>query len=198
MDLPAESTLIVHTLESPRFVVAILILTAGFVWFGLRYRSPRQALIATASLLAAAAGLVILASLVETTGERLTAETRSLVEAAVSGDAALFGARLDDALVLRVGREKTSWSKSDLVDRVKALGEFVKSNNIREVRAVGTGDSTGEAVLAQTTTTHLGQPTPNEWRFRWRRDSSGTWRITELIWEQWGFNETPSADLLRN
>jgi len=197
MNLPSGSMLTLYTLESPQFLVALLIIGAGFAWFGLRFRFPRQSLIATGLLLASAAGLVVLASLVETTGERLGRETRLLVEAALSGDAAGFGALLEDDLVVRVGRDRSSLDKGDLVERIKALKQLIKSNNVREARGVSTGPGTGESVLAQTTTTQMAAPTPNEWRFRWRRDVDGQWRITEMIWERWGLKEIPTADLLR-
>lgn len=197
MNLPSGSLLTLYTLESPQFLVALLIIGAGFAWFGFRFRFPRQSLIATGSLLACAVGLVILASLVETTGERLGRETRALVEAAIGGDAAGFGALLDDDLVVRAGRDKSSLVKGELVQRIKSLQQLIKSNNVREARGVSTGHDTGESVLAQTTTTQLAAPTPNEWRFRWRRDADGQWRITEMIWERWGLKEVPTVDLLR-
>ena len=197
MNLPSGSMLTLYTLESPRFLVALLLIFAGIAWFGLRYRFPRQALSATASLLACSMGLALLASLVETTGERLGRETQSLVAAALSGDAAGFGALLEDDLVLRVGRDRSSLNKGDLVDRIKALRQLIKSNNVREARGVSTGRDTGESVLAQTTSTQMAVPTPNEWRFRWRRDADGQWRITEMIWERWGLREIPTGDLLR-
>jgi len=197
MNLPSGSMLTLYTLESPQFLVALLIIAAGFAWFGLRFRFPRPSLITTSLLLASAAGLVVLASIVETTGERLERETRSLVEAALRGDAAGFGALLEDGLVVRVGRDRSSLDKGDLVERIKALKPLIKSNNVREARGVSTGRDTGESVLAQTTSTQMAVPTPNEWRFRWRRDADGPWRITEMIWERWGLKEIPTADLLR-
>lgn len=196
MNLPSGSLLTLYTLESPQFLAALLIIAAGFAWFGFRFRFPRPSLITTGSLLACAVGLVVLASLVETTGERLGRETRSLVEAAVKGDAAAFGALLAEDLVVRVGREQSLLSKGDLVDRIKAIKPLIKSNNVREARGVSTGRDRGESVLAQTTSTPMAVPTPNEWRFRWRRDVDGQWRVTELIWERWGLKEVPTADLL--
>lgn len=198
MDLPSGSPLIVNTLESPWFLAALLLIAGGIAWFGFRYRYPRRAPMVAGVLIAAALGLVALGALVETTGERLARETRSLVEAAVAGDAVAFGGLLEDGLVLRVGRDKSSLDKADLLDRVKGIKALVQSNNIRDARGVRTGADTGESVLAQTTTTAMGQPTPNEWRFRWRKDAAGGWRVTEMIWEKWGFNEVPSADMLRN
>ncbi len=198
MDLPSGSPLIVNTLESPWFLAALLLIAGGIAWFGFRYRYPRRAPMVAGVLIAAALGLVALAALVETTGERLARETRSLVEAAVAGDAVAFGGLLEDGLVLRVGRDKSSLDKADLLDRVKGIKALVQSNNIRDTRGVRTGADTGESVLAQTTTTAMGQPTPNEWRFRWRKDAAGRWRVTEMIWEKWGFNDVPSADMLRN
>jgi len=197
VDLPQSSPLIVFTLERPSFAAALLLLAAALVWFALRYRHPRQTLIATASLIGAAIGLVALAALVETTGERLGRETRLLVEAAVAGDVATVQHLLDDELIVRAGRDRANVGKSDLLERIPALREFVKSNNIRQVQGAGTGRDSGESILVQTTTTYLGAPTPNEWRFRWRRDGQGRWRVREMIWERWGFDDVPTVDLLR-
>ncbi|GEM_PF-4315687 len=198
MDLPSGSPLIANTLESPWFLAALLLIAGGIAWFGFRYRFPRRAPMAAGALVAAALGLVALAALVETTGERLARETRSLVAAAVAGDATAVGELLDNDLVLRVGRDKSSLDKADLLDRIKGIKALVQSNNVRETRGVRTGSETGESVLAQTTTTAMGQPTPNEWRFRWRKDAGGHWRVVEMIWEKWGFNDVPNAAMLRN
>ena len=196
MDLPAASPLVVHTLESPRFVVAVLVLAAIVIWLACRYRAPRQTMIAVGGLLATALGLVVLAALVETTGERLTRETQTLVEAAVAGETAEVEARLHDDLTIQIGRNRSRLGKSDLLGRVPALREFIRSNSIRQVAGAGTQRDRGESVLAQTTTTHMGSPTPNEWRFRWSRDSQGRWQVVEMIWEQWGFNPVPDAGML--
>ncbi len=196
MDLPAASPLIVYTLESPRFPVAVLVLAAIIAWFALHSRSPKHSLMVVAGLLGAGAALLILAALVETTGERLTRETRTLVEAAVAGDAQHVAEVLHDDLVVMVGSSRSRLDKADLIERVPALPEIIRSNSVRQSAGVRTGPDRGESILAQTTTTHLGAPTPNEWRFRWVRGVDGRWRISEIIWEQWGLGSAPTIDLL--
>ncbi|MCC6906770.1 MAG: hypothetical protein IT430_02405 [Phycisphaerales bacterium] len=196
MDLPDRSALVVHTLESPWFLAALLVIAAVVAWVAFRYRAPKPAQWTALGLLAAAVGLIALARLIETTGERLSRETRSLVEAAVNGDAAAFGERLDPTLVLRIGPDRSSLDHLDLVERVRTIKSLVKSNNIRDVLGTSTGPDTGESVLAQTTVTAMGEAIPNQWRFRWRRDSSGRWKITEMIWERWMLNQVPTAGLL--
>lgn len=196
MDLPAASPLITYALEAPRFPAALLLIAAAFVWFALRPRFPRPAAIAALSLAGAAAGLVALAALVETTGERLTRQTRLLVETALAGDSAAVGDLLHEGVVLRVGSDRSSLGRADLLRRIPALKEVVRSNHIRQVQAARTGRDGGESVLAQTTTPHLGAPTANEWRFRWTREADGRWRITEMIWERWAGDAVPTISLI--
>ncbi len=196
MDLPAASPLITYTLETPRFPAALLVIASALAWFALRPHFPRPAAIAALSLAGAAVGLVALAALVETTGERLSRQTRSLVETALAGDTRAVSDLLHEGLVLRVGSDQSRMSRSDLLRRVPALKEIVRSNHVRTVAAAKTGRDSGESVLAQTTTPHLGAPTANEWRFRWSREADGRWRITEMIWERWAGDAVPTLSLI--
>lgn len=196
MDLPAASPFVVFTLETPRFPAALLVLAAIITWFALRYRFPKHSILAAAGLLGAAAALLALAALVETTGERLARETRSLVEAAATENAEHVSRVLRDDLVVIVGSSRSRLEKGDLVERVSVLPDLIRSNHVRQAAGAKTGSDRGESILAQTTTTHLGTPTPNEWRFRWIRGADGAWRISEIIWEKWGLGAAPTSDLL--
>lgn len=192
MDLPSGSRITYYTLENP-WPLGIALVVVGCI---VLQAATKQKAFRTGGMIAlAGVAVVVLGTLYDTVAERLVDRTTLLVESAIdrSASISIVDDIFADDLVVLFGRDKTTWGKTEIMARIPWVRELVSSNNLRQVDAVRLDSDRAESVFAQTTGTTYGYPTPNEWRCKWRRDSDGTWRIDELIWERWNLNDVPSA-----
>ncbi len=198
MDAPQDSPLLTALLEQP-WLVVVSLCGLGLVLLFIRQRSVRRRSLWWTGLacLGAAAGLIVLAAVIETPKERIERQTAHFVEAALAGDVGAVDALLQSDLKVTLGRDLTRLDKRGVLKWVPLLARLVNANNVREIQAGASWEGEGVAILLQTTSTSLAYPVPNQWRLRWVREADGQWRISELIWEKWRHDEVPNASFLR-
>ncbi|MFG0331283.1 MAG: hypothetical protein ACF8PN_15455 [Phycisphaerales bacterium] len=191
MNVPPTAPLVHFTIENP-WPLAIGLALVGFGVYRWGLTRGSRTRISGAIIFLAAVALLPLARFIESSREQLIRVTRSLVDAAVNGDSDQFGAFLSDQVEITFGRDEIPGGRGELLALMVVIPSVIESNRIREIDA-GVGENgIGEVAFAQTTGTRFGRPVPNEWRIRWRRDANNDWRVSELVWEEIYFNETPS------
>ena len=198
MDAPQDSPLLTALLEQP-WLVVVGMGGLGFVLLFIRRQEARRRSLRWTGLacLGAAAGLVVLAAVIETPKERIQQQTAHFVDRALAGDVAAVDALLQSDLKVTIGRDLTRLDKQGVLKRVPHLPKLINANTVREIQAGALWKGEGVAILLQTTSTSLAYPVPNQWRLRWVREADGQWRISELIWEKWRRDEVPNASFLR-
>ncbi len=195
-------------LENPWPVMAIASVVALMAaFYALRYR--KGWLWAAAGLFALAAGGVgVLAMMVESAREAMTRRTTVLVQTTLPPlDAAGLNDILAEQVTLYVAGVEARNSRSDIIDqadRVQRTMEF-PAWSIQAVDARRTGDGEGQSALRLSTTLRKpGDPTmalmgdatfTTTWRFDWRRDEPGRWRLTRIEWLKIG-DRSPSDSML--
>jgi hypothetical protein len=171
-----ESPLPLVALLATAGVATILILNQrGDLRRGLRLGGP---------ILAAAAALWLLATLVMTDRERLKASAIELVRAVAAGDAAATDRALAPDAVLRSFVDASGLPRDRVIERVerdfrKGGSLEVKEYAILEIQATTQGDRDGFVQLKLRATPQItGGPTFSWWRLDLSRDASGAWRTT--------------------
>jgi len=179
--------------------LALLLLFAASVlgYCGVR---AAQKLLLRAGLVSflAAAGVLVVARVIQTPAERLVGRTLDLVNAAVGGDTASLADLLADDLQVLVADQPVRFDREALLAAAALLPRYVQSNSVRETAAsVSSWDASTAMTSFAQTTTMSSQPTPNAWIVEWRRDSEGVWQVVRLNWVRINITATPTADLLR-
>jgi len=184
-------------MESP-WPLALIFLASGLMMLKIvRHRHSRLLKFSAIAIILLAPSIVVTAGLIETTAERLRRLTIEFVDTAMRGDRIGAGAFLTSDLTIVIGEDGTRWDKQRILNLIEPLPNIILSNRIRHTEAVLTDENKAESVLAQTTTPSSAIPIPNQWRFRWVRDSmDGQWRIRQMIWEEWGMGEVPNARMI--
>ena len=197
MELPHGSPWIHYTMESP-WPLALIFLASGLIMLKVvRHRHSRLLKFSAIAIILLAPSVVVTAGLVETTAERLRRLTVEFVETALRGDRIGAGAFLTSDLTIVIGEDGTRWNKQKILDLIEPLPNMILSNRIRHTEAVLIDENKAVSILAQTTTPGSAVPISNQWCFRWIHDSvDGQWRIRQMIWEEWGMGQTPSARMI--
>lgn len=186
-----ESGGLAHSLFEDPWLPAIGIAILGLaLLYTLRSRGkPRAGLLVGLGGLVIAAGIVILASAVETDRERLLIETRRLVEAGFRADAPTTDALLAGDVSLTILTRDSKRAKAYLVEQIRsdiAKRAGVDGYDIRGVRATVDGPRTGRSQIS--VTAKGVHPTPTVWMLTWRQDSAtGQWRVWKIEAQQIGF-----------
>lgn len=205
-DIPSTMFIIHFTVENPWPLATMLLVLAIIVLFrGYMFTTMKVRLISSSIMLVLALIMVLAARFVETDAEEVNRLTREFVMSAVVGDAESVSNILHNNLKIYAGREITGLSKKGVLERIPALADFIKSNNLRDVQSGINSEGRGISVFEQTTITTMGYPTPNQWRCVWIQNennnsennkNNNNWQIIELYWEQMNFGDVPTASML--
>ncbi|MGH7132198.1 MAG: hypothetical protein ACREJO_09670 [Phycisphaerales bacterium] len=185
-----ESGGFAHYLFEDPWLPAIGIAILGIaVLYALRSRGkPRAGVLVALAGVLIAAGIVVLASAVETDRERLILETRRLVEAGFRADAQTADALLAGDVSLTILTRDSKRTKDYLVQQIRsdiAKRYGVDGYDIRGVRAAIDGPRTGRSQIS--VTAKGAYPTPTVWMLTWRQDAtSGQWRVWKIEAQQIG------------
>lgn len=175
-------------LESPLPVVAALVLGAVTAFAVLNRRGMPGRGVAIAGVLALAAGAVmVLAMLVQTPREQLTAATRDLVDAVATVDTPALERLLADDFrfhnrlsIAALAVPAAGLDKPSLIALVEQEmdGPFaVKEHGVLQTQAVMDGPAVGRTqVRVRVVPESLGYPNASWWRIDWRRGPQG-WRV---------------------
>ena len=194
---PQSSVLTTYVLENPWPLSLILLLFAAVIgWIGFREGMPRK--ITTAGILAAlGAILLIIGSMVQTSGERAKSLVRQFVDAVVQGDIVAASGMISSQAILSAGSPSNPGLDADAI--TEGLSNFasrytIESNDITMLRGF-TEDS-------ETATVHLGcytvvdYPAVSKWVLRIRREDNGSWKIARITCISIN-DQTPSLDWMR-
>lgn len=178
-------------LEEPLLLTGILIVlgVAGFVVFNAQGK-VRLALMASAAGFLLAAGVQVLALIVETPREKLLKATTGLVTATAHADVVALSPMLDPKVHLSNGFNVMYWpSGGEATDRDELLArvrEYIgrqyplKECAILETLAVVDGPGIGRSqVRVRAVMESWGVPIVSWWRIEWREGKEG-WMATDI------------------
>ncbi|MHC4991922.1 MAG: hypothetical protein ACYTGC_13175 [Planctomycetota bacterium] len=195
-DPPHVSLITRVVFEHPWPLTIVLLAAAGaLTWTGLRGGLTRRLPIAVL-LAAIGGGLVLVATLVVTSGELARQVTRDFVEAVVTSDVvrAVDLIAVDGALTIGAPTNP-GWDKDSIttqlsnLDRIAAIG----SNRITRLDAYSATPDEGVVHLACWTEGEgNGGVAVTQWVLRVRRQADGEWRIHRLTWIS--LNGQPASD----
>jgi len=191
-----------YILENPYPVgVALIALGAVMLW-AINARGPfRRALVPAAACWLTALAIMVTAANVETRRESLTNQTHTVLEAVIDAnrraiepivsDDLLATTRFPDAFALR----KEQFLR--IIEGMSLLGIRDWSASPRGASDdAANGIRVDFAVRVATSGGVYAGTTPSVWRFHWRRDRQGAWKLRRLeclsIWGQ-----QPDPDILR-
>jgi hypothetical protein len=127
----------------------------------------------------------VLASLVETTPERLSRQARELVAAVAAADADAVGRRLDPQVVLITFEREGAEPFEGIVHRVAA--EFSKGGRLElkdygvlEVQAASEAPRRGRVQIKVRATLASGVPGVSWWRLDSHLGDDGEWRVSGI------------------
>jgi hypothetical protein len=186
--LPASPLAARWLLEQPLPLVGFLGAGAILAWFVLnRSGKNRAALGVAGGLFALAAGVYVLASVVQTTRELLIDRTRALVDHVTKVDVAAIAPMLDESFTVRYwgyDRQKTL----DEVAREMSSRAAVKDYQINQALAAVDGPNVARTqvhVRATLANSPYGVPIGSWWLLHWQKDErDGVWRVVELEAQQ--------------
>lgn len=171
----------VWILEQP-LVGALTLAAVGIAaWAMLKRRDqPKLGLSIGAGMIALAAAVAVIGSLIETDRERIEDSSREFVVAAVAGDiAALDRLILANAALAISGRT----AADDGRDRIEQLSQaqaqagVIESWRVSRMQSTLDGPNVGTTQFRARVTARVGGPTLTWWKLHWRRDAQGVWRI---------------------
>lgn len=184
VNFPATPLLEAYLLQSPWLLMAALVaLGVGLLAvFNARGRAA-WGLAAAGIALALAGAAFVVSELVETTSERLQAQTRTLIDAAARGDGEAVAGMLEAGAHVEAG----AWSQAQGREAIRELvSTRVKAYDLRSWSVSGLrGTIDGEAggrtlvrVSVEPEATRL--PYASWWMFTWRRDEQGAWKVRSI------------------
>ena len=187
--LPEAGGLAHYLFEDPWLpAIGIAILGMALLYVLRSRGKPRQGLLVGVAGVVIGAGIVIVASAVETDRERLITETRRLVEAGFKADATTADGLLAGDVSLTVLTRDSKRTKAYLVEQIRtdiAKRYGVDGYDIRGVRGAIDGPGTGRSQIS--VTAKGAYPTPTVWMLTWRQDSAtGRWRVWKIEAQQIG------------
>ncbi len=185
--LPQAPLLERYLFESPLVPVAVLVIGAVVFFVILNARARlRPAALAGGGLLALAAGVWVLASLVVTPRERLIERAGEVIDATASADTAALGPMLAERAEVRVGDRARYTGRAAILAGVEDYlgGGILESHRIADAQAVIDTPLTARAQL-RVRHTGSGVPTASWWLIQWRRASPGSPWIVESIEPLW-------------
>jgi hypothetical protein len=182
---PSVSPFTRYLFENPIPLAAVAAVAAAWlVVSGLRRGDLRRAGIGLAVALVGA-GIVGLAALVVTSGERAKIVTRAFVDAVVGKD--LVGAMnlVAERAALTLGSPTSEGVDRDTILSLvsESARQFTVTSNRVTLRGFGESSEAGVAHLACVTQVEGGYgPTASEWVIRVARQPDGEWQIERLTW----------------
>jgi len=177
--------------EPPWLITGVLSAAAfGLVVHGWRRADKRQ-LKAAGAVVAVIAAWWIVASLVETSRERLTRLTNSLIHATSPYDAAAFRTSLSPTVTLTSpDPQRSVWLSGPEVFATidRSMQVWQPESHRVHVDQLQMKESRLAAVDLSITTllrSEFGvRPIRSKWRFIWERDSAGLWKVAEIQWRE--------------
>ena len=171
----------VWALEQP-LVSALALFVLGIVCASLLWRrdQARLGLIVGGALIALAAAVMALGTLVVTDREQIGMGSRTFVIAAVDGDMeALDRVMLEEAALAGSGRTVADDGRERIkrLSQAQAQAALIESWRISRLQARIDGPNVGTTQFRVRMTPRGGLPTLSWWRLHWRRDAQGVWRI---------------------
>ena len=191
-----------HTLESPWWLAAGLVILAAVVQVVAQQRGSRRGSYLALGAVGLAVLAVVLSFAIETPREAVMAKTRALVDAAGPFDAAVFGGLVAEDASLR-GPDGTLWATLPQVesglDRLasgsdtthKVLGLSVEDVNLE----VAGGSATAWLDLRTTGNATSGVPVFTTWEIVWQRDAEGAWAAERFRWVRFN-QQAPSRGMM--
>lgn len=173
------------TLESPAPLIACLVVAALAVWLASREPARRRGRVVAGLLVVVALGVGVLASVVETTPERLSRHSKELVAAVAAADADALNRRLDPAVVLITFEREGAEPLDMIVQRVAT--EFAKGGRLElkdygvlEVQASSETPRRGRVQIKVRATLASGVPGVSWWRLDYHLGDDGEWRVSGI------------------
>ncbi len=181
-------------LENPWPIVIVLIGVAAVLRVVGRRNDKRGLSLAALIALLAAVGVYVLATLVDTPREQVTAATHALLDATVAKDAAAIDRLLDPRVVLADERGNVRLTIGELrpgLDRTLERFDLASQRAKNLLVDTQTPDAaTAHLDLRTGFTDNAFPPSHTRWQLDWRRDADGRWRLTEVRWLEW-MGQTP-------
>lgn len=169
----------------PMMVIMAIAAIAVFVVLNARGKI-KVALISAAVLLAAAAAIVLVATLIQTDREHMQARTRELVKAVAEVDRPALESLFSDDLTIRVFRVPPDADKDQIIAAVETqIGRLYKVNDYAVLEVQATLD--GPRVARTQTRVRVGSDMgaiPSWWRLDWVLENDAVWRVRriEALW----------------
>jgi hypothetical protein len=189
--------------EEPLPLTILLVAAAVIVWFILgRAGKQRPALIAAGALVLAAAIPIILAAAVQTTGERLRAQSKDLVDAVAAGDVSRVDGLLRSDVTVRPWSSLTHDGVLALVGADMRSQYAVKEQEVLESRAAIDGPNAARTQLhvrVVPESAAAGGPVASWWILFWAKSSADNqWRVVAIECQQIDVIGNPAEVHLRD
>jgi len=183
-DLPDPPALQAWFLEQP-LIPAAALLVAAIAMLVATNRAGKIKVGAPIAgvLLLLGVGAYLLGERVRTDREAMMEGTRALIMAAVTGEGEVAEDLLaPDATLAADGRIEEGVDKALLVRAIEGAGRWIQdgSQGIFQLDAAVDGPNVGRSQFVVRVSGEGTPPTFSAWRFDWRRDSDGAWRVRLL------------------
>jgi hypothetical protein len=179
--LPTGDALRVWLFERPLIAGGI----AGFLvvlvaWKAIQRASRRLGLLALGGLLLAI-GLYTIGQLVTTTRERLMDNTDALAQSIVANDSTRVDEIVSESVSVAMGGSTIDGvGKQDILSAMRTLPRLdVRDADVAKLQAQMRGPSVG-LTQARVRVDVGGTPNITWWRFDWRREGDGQWRVFRM------------------
>lgn len=171
------------TLESPAPLIACFLVAALAFWLASREPARRRGRVVAGILLVMAVGVGVLSSVVETTPELLSRQSRELVSLVAAADADALSGRLEPGVVLITFEREGAEPLDMIVQRVAS--EFAKGGRLElrdygvlEVQASSETPRRGRVQIKVRATLASGIPGVSWWRLDYHLGDDGEWRVS--------------------
>lgn len=173
-----------YMLENPwPLGVSLLILSAWFLWIGMREGLAKKLKVG-AALGGLGAIIIGVGVAVTTSGEHARRVTKQLVQAAVEGDSIAAVDLFAHQAIFTVGSPNNPGMDIDFIrdQIVHLLDRYpIESNDITMLRSyTQTRDAATAHLACLTTVCEFPYPTVSRWSLRISRQSDGEWKIVQL------------------
>jgi hypothetical protein len=197
-ELPASPIWRVLVFESPILGPVLCAIVALLLFLILRNAGkPKPAFMSAAMLLAAAIGVGVTSSTVETQREIAIRLTNELIDRVFVGDVNAVDSLVADGLVVSasgstIGRDYKPW----MLNAVSVVPDWLESGSFT-IEDAGIDNASTTRVLARVSIEPNYTAGSSVWMFTWRQESSGDWKLYGFEALRWGLRDADASALRR-